>query len=175
MSKSKSKKNSNLFWKILISLVGASMVLITLSNITLYFFGDTATAEVHIRRVGGSNNGPADQRYTWSIDYTFTDSEGIIREGHTSRRGSDTTVQVDHTIYYFKSAPFINALESETNPSIFQLIPIMLGMFLIYAMNHKTKKKNKHRAVKTNDGAWDAPDLTDYDDSIEEIYHENNE
>jgi len=161
----KRKKGTDLFWRIAVSAVGAALILIAAGNLLLFFFGNTAVAAVTTRRVGGSDDGkPAGQRYEWYLDYTFTDNIGVEREGHTTRRGSDTSVQTDTVVYYFTFAPFIHTLESDAKPGFTQPIFIALGVLLIVVMNRK-KKKTKHTAIKK------PLDLTDYDDSAEELFH----
>lgn len=137
---------SRIFWRIAISAVGVALIVIAVSNLLLFFFGETSSVSVSTRRVGGASSGrPAEQRYEWSVDYTFTDRNGTAQSGHTTRRGSDLSVQTDSTAYYFPFAPFINALESEVEPNLAQPLFVVLGIFLLYVMNHKTKVKKRAR------------------------------
>lgn len=157
-------KPADNFWRILISTVGAALIVIAVLNLGLYFFGTAAAVSVATRRVGGSDDGrPANQRYQWFLDYTFTDANGIIQSGHTSRRGGDMSVKTDARVYYFPFAPFINSLESETKPGFAQPLYIALGVLLIAVLNRKNKP-SKRKTIKN------PPELTDYDDSVEERY-----
>lgn len=171
----KKKKSSNLFWRIFISAIGIALILIAIMDFSLFLFGEKTTAIITTRRIAGSNPGkPSDQRYRWYVDYTFTDNEGDEYSGHTQKLGSDTSVKVDNTIYYFPQAPFLNSLESEAKPNWGQLVYIGLGIFLLFVMNGKKKKpKHKHKVIKKADGSLDVPDLEDYDDSVEEVYQED--
>ncbi|MBN2559202.1 MAG: hypothetical protein JXB33_10660 [Clostridia bacterium] len=168
------KKSGGVFWKIVISAVGAALILIAAVSLLLFIFGNKAVADVSIRRIGGADDGrPYEQRYLWSVDYTFMDNEGVLRQGHTQKRGGDMAVDTDDTVRYFEFAPFVNMLESETEPGFGQLIYIGLGLLLILAMNGKKKKrKSPHKAVRRPDGSIDVPALDDYDDSVEEVCHE---
>ncbi|MFZ7104551.1 MAG: hypothetical protein ACOWWO_18105 [Peptococcaceae bacterium] len=170
MSKNQNKKRENsLFWRIAITLVGVALIWIAVSNLALYVFGETAAADVATRRVGGAGDGrPVNQRYEWSIDYTFRDKNGEEHSGHTTRRGSDISVKADSRVYYFPGAPFISTLESEARPNIGQPLFVVLGGFLIAVMNRR-KKKRPAPAART------AQELTDYDDSVEEQFHEQEE
>lgn len=170
----KRKKSSNLFWRIFISAIGVALILIAIMDFSLFLFGEKTTANVTTRRLLGADPGkPSDIRYKWAVDYTFTDDEGKTYDGHTQKLGSDMSVKVEKSVYYFKKAPLINSLESEAKPNWGQLVYIGLGVFLLFAMNGKKKnKKPKHNAVKKPDGSLDVPDLEDYDDSVEEVYQE---
>ena len=163
------KKETSIFWRIVISLVGIALIVIAVSNLLLYFFGEHAAVSITTRRYGGADDGkPADKRYEWYIDYTFTDKEGETHSGHTTRRGSDMSVDVSDTcVYYFTFAPFINALENEAKPGVSQLIFVVLGVFLFYIMN---RKQVKRKPVKIKNPS----ELTDYDDSVEESFHGDN-
>lgn len=160
-------KLSKLFWRIVISAVGAALILIVVSNLALYFFGETASISVTTRRIGGANDQyELNQRYEWSVDYTFMDKNGLQRSGHTTQRGSDLPPRTDSRAYYFSFAPFINALKSEAQPNIGQLLFIVIGIFLLLVMN---RKRNKARSVPI---VQNADDLKDYDDSVEELFHQ---
>lgn len=159
-------KPLKLFWRIVISAVGAALILIAVSNLTLYFFGETALISVTTRRIGGANDQyQPNQRYEWSVDYTFTDKNGVSHNGHTAQRGSDLPPRTDSRAYYFSFAPFINALESEAQPNIGQLLYMVIGIFLLLAMN---RKRNKACPVPI---VQNADDLKDYDDSAEELFY----
>ena len=127
-----------LFWRTLISAVGAALVLLAVVRLSLFFFGDIAAADVNVRRVGGVNDGrPAEDRYEWSLDYTFRDKAGKMHDGTATRRGSDISVDTDDWVYYFSFAPYINALESDAEPNFTQLLLIIVGGFLVYIINRR--------------------------------------
>jgi hypothetical protein len=135
------KGNGNLA-RIFISLIGAAMILLGASRFALFFVGKTAYADVNIRRVGGANEQyAADSRYEWSVDYTFLDENGIVQDGHTTRRGGDMGVTVENTVYYWPAAPFINGLEKEVEPNLGQLVLILLGGFLVLVMNRRQSRR----------------------------------
>ena len=161
------RKPLKLFWRIVISAVGISLILIAVSNFTLYFFGETTMVSVTTRRVGGANDQyEPNQRYEWSVDYTFTDKNSAKFSGHTTRRGGDLPPKTDSRAYYFPFAPFINALESEVQPNFGQLLFIVIGIFLLLVMNRKGNKTRSSSIVRNTD------DLKDYDDSVEELFHQ---
>jgi len=165
---------SKIFWRITLSVLGIALILMAVCNISLFFFGKSTTAEVTTRRYGGAdNNWPVSQRYEWSVDYTFSDKEGVIHSGHTNRRGNDMSVKVENTAYYFSFAPFINSLESEAEPNIGQPLLVGMGMLLLFVMNKKKKTSGRFKVVTTPNDEVDVPKLNDYDDSVEEVFHEN--
>ena len=162
--KIKSNKHAKLFWRIIITAVGAALILIAVSKLALYFFGTAAPATVSTRRVGGANDGlPPNRRYEWSVHYTFRDKNGLEHSGYTTIRGGDIPPKTDRRVYYFPAAPFVSALASEAKPG--QAVIAALGVLLIFVMNGK-KKRRPAPAVRT------AQELTDYDDSVEEQFHE---
>jgi len=166
--KKQESKAARIFWRIAISAVGAAMILMAAGSLLLYFFGESASAQVSTTRTGGADDSQSsDRRYTWSVDYTFRDREGETRSGHTTRRGGDTGVKVENTVYYFPAAPFINALESEAEPNLGQPVMTILGVFLLVVMNRKKKKP------KTGRKPVEPIDPNDYDDRAEELYQKN--
>lgn len=173
--KEKQSKASKMFWRIAVSAVGIALILMALGNLSLFFFGESTTAKVTTRRYGGADdNRPVSQRYEWSVDYTFNDKDGKNHSGHTTRRGNDMAVKVENRVYYFPFAPFINSFESEAEPNIGQPLLIGIGIFLLFVMNKKKKKGvTKFTVVKKSNGEMDVPELDDYNDSVEQIFHEN--
>ena len=142
---------SKILWRIVISAVGIALILIAVFNLLLFFFGDTAVANISIRRVGRVDSGrPVSQRYEWSLDYTFKDTNGATRSGHTTRRGNDLSVKTDSKVYYFPFAPFINALESDAEPNLIQPLFIVTGIFLLFIMNRKRKTARRKSAKEKN-------------------------
>ena len=161
------KKQESLFWRILISAVGAALIFMSVSNLLLFFLGETATAAVETRRYGGERfNAPNDKRYSWYVDYTFRAEDGVLYEGHLSKLGSATSVKVDNTIYYFPFAPFINTTAETAAPNFGQLVLFGAGVVLIAAVNQR-RRPRRTKAVAPR-----ARTLTDYDDSVESTFYE---
>lgn len=169
MSSVKKNKTSQLFWRIAISAVGLCLIAIALGSLLVFFIGDSAPVSVKTRRIGGSKDGMSpENRYEWSLDYSFTDKKGKVINGTTTRRGSDMSVRTDSRVYYLSFAPYISFLESDAQPNISQPLFIVLGVFLIYVMNHRRKKKRRSSVTVRGPS-----DINDYDDSIEEQFHED--
>jgi len=169
MGKSRGR-NRSIFWRISLTLIGAALAIMAIGSLLLFFIGDTATADVHTRRTGGSNYSSGnDTAYSWSIDYTFAAKNGKTYEGHLTRRGSPTSVRVSHTVYYLPVAPFINTLEDMAEPNPGQLVMLAAGVFLIVAMNVRSKKRQKNTAGSRSSMKSPA-DLSDYDDSVEQDF-----
>lgn len=161
------KTQESLFWRILISAVGAALIFMSVSNLLLFFLGETATAAVETRRYGGERfNAPNDKRYSWYVDYTFRAEDGVLYEGHLSKLGSATSVKVDNTIYYFPFAPFINTTAETAAPNFGQLVLFGAGVVLIAAVNQR-RRPRRTKAVAPR-----ARTLTDYDDSVESTFYE---
>lgn len=168
----KKKKASSAFWRAVISAIGIALILLAVSNISLFFFGESATAEMNSRRLGGADEShPAGQRYEWSVDYEFKAIDGQVYSGHTSRRGNDTVVYAESTVYYFSFAPFVNSLQNEVEPNPGQPLLIAIGVLLLYVMNRKDKKPSGNYEYHKQTEKESV--LEDYDDSIEEKFHES--
>ena len=149
----KGKRKSDVIWRIIVSAVGIALIAMAIANISLFIFGAQTDASVSVRRFGGADNGkPADIRYRWSVDYTFADEYGDIHEGHTTKSGSEMSVNTDDTVYYLKTAPYINGLESEVKPSIGLIIYAGLGIFLIVVMNPKLEVKRSRKPAVNKKG-----------------------
>ncbi|OQB13028.1 MAG: hypothetical protein BWY15_01992 [Firmicutes bacterium ADurb.Bin193] len=166
--KKNSGKAKDIFWRIVITTVGVMLIVLALSRTALFFFGETAPATFSARRVGGADHDrTSSQRYEWSISYTFTDKYGRQQSGVSTRRGSDLSVKTGERVAYFSAAPFISAIADETEPDGGKLLLLGLGLLLIWAMNNKKKNRNQADLVGCR------VNLTDCDDSADEIYNDN--
>jgi hypothetical protein len=170
---SRRSESNSPFWRLLLSLVGLSLVLLGIGHFLLFFVGSTAVADIETRRFGGSTDQyPASARYEWAVDYRFVAADGRTYEGHTRRRGHDLGVTVERKVYYLPQAPVFNALEREVWPNLGQLVLVGLGLFLIVVINTPGKRPPpRQRAIRRADGSPDGPGLQDYDDSVEEVFH----
>lgn len=165
----KQKKQTSLFWRIVITAVGVILILLAVLRLLLFFFGTSAVADVNVRRQGGANGGAPGQRYEWAVSYTFTDHNGTERSGYAVYRGSDYSVNVGSRVYYFSFAPFLHALENDAEPGLSQPIIAALGILLMLAMNKRKKTSKKKSTPVRKPPASRVPD--DYDDSVEERFH----
>jgi hypothetical protein len=137
---SKSGKQK-IIWRIFISTVGAALILIALINFALYFIGNEAFADISTRRYGGERQGAVnDKRYSWYVDYTFLADNGQQYEGHLTKLGSATSVEVERNIYYFSFAPFINTTQDTAEPNFGQLLMAAVGVFCLVIINRKSRK-----------------------------------
>jgi hypothetical protein len=136
------RKPPKLIWRIIISAVGAALIYIAVFNLALYFFGDTASISVTTRRIGGANDQyELNQRYEWSVDYTFMDKNGVLqRSGHTTQRGGDLPPRTDSRAYYFSFCSLYQCSgKRNAKPNVGQLLYIVIGIFLLWVMNRKTE------------------------------------
>ncbi|MCL6559996.1 MAG: hypothetical protein K6U74_14645 [Firmicutes bacterium] len=128
--------------RLLISLLGLALMLWGISTVTLWFAGESATAVItSIHREGGERSDGKPGRYTYSIGYTFTLSDGRRVDGSAKKIGGAVYVKADGTstapVRYLKVAPFINTLEENTRPSFGQPALVVAGILLIIVMNRK--------------------------------------
>lgn len=131
-----------LFPRILITLLGAALILWATGSLALGFFGDRTTAVVtHIRREGGERTDAVPGRYTYNISYIFTLPNGKKMDGFTKKVGDAVYLKADGTgriaVRYFKALPYLNAPEETTPFSPKPLISAAAGIFLIVQMNRR--------------------------------------
>ncbi|MEA5025608.1 MAG: hypothetical protein VB109_22540 [Desulfitobacterium hafniense] len=128
--------------RILLTLLGAALILWAAGSLSLALFGERATAAVtHIRREGGERTDGKPGRYTYNISYTFTLPNGEIIDGSTKQIGDAVYLKADGTgriaVWYFKTMPYINAPEESSSLPLKQAILTAAGIFLIIQMNRK--------------------------------------
>ena len=156
--------------RILLTIVGIILILFTLSDLSLFLFGKLTSADVSVRRFGGSDEPLGDNlRYQWSVDWEFW-VDGKEYQGHATQIGDPNGVDVSNEIRYFTFAPWINNLKSSTDPNPLHIIPLALGIFVILAMNKKPAKPSMSYKGKSEKQVLDS--MSDYDDSVEEYYHD---
>ena len=137
----KKSRTANIFWRIVITTTGFALIIIAICNLTLGIFGETTTGSVSTRRMGGRIDGsPVNISYKWSIDYSYS-VDGKLYSGSNTYRGSDMSVDYDTMVYYFTFAPWISSLDASPVPNLGTAVYIGLGIFLIYVMNSKPKKR----------------------------------
>lgn len=142
----------------------------TISDLSLFLFGKLTSAEVSVRRFGGSEESLGDNlRYQWSVDWEFW-VDGEEYQGHATQIGDPNGVHVSDEVRYFPFAPWINNLKSSTDPNPLHIIPLVLGAYVIYAMNKKPSKPPVSYKGKSEQQVLDS--MTDYDDSVEEYCHD---
>ena len=84
--------------RILISLLGAALILWGVTNMALGAVGEETTAVVtHTRREGGEHTDGRPGRYTYNISYTFTLPNGNEINGITKKIGDGVYVKADGT------------------------------------------------------------------------------
>lgn len=128
--------------RILITLIGIALIATGLSEIILGFGGESAEAVVtDIRREGGERTDAIPGRYTYTIGYTFSLSDGRAANGVAKKIGGAVYLKADGKstvpVRYFSVLPQINALERDTGLGAGQLIMIFAGGFLVFFMNTK--------------------------------------
>lgn len=143
-----------LFPRILITLLGGSLILLGVSRIALGVIGESETAVItHIRREGGERTDGKPGRYTYNISYTFTLPDGREIDGFTKQIGDGIYQKADGTasikIRYFPAFPYINALERDVGMGAAQFVLIAAGgvLALLMARPTKTDREKINRAT----------------------------
>ena len=132
--------------RILLTLLGAALILMAVSEVVLGFAGESAPGVVtHIRREGGERQEAVANRYIYNISYTFTPPGGEKIEGSAKKVGDAVFVKADGgsttTVRYLPFCPQINTLEGRARLGLEQIILLLLGAFLIYFINKKQKPR----------------------------------
>ena len=135
MSQSEKTSLTTPVWlRIVCTVVGAVMIILSLWRFGLYLIGEKATAEL------------TDESFSWrrgvcthNIRYEFTVGDEVFSGATRVQNESSSIADVSPTVYYFSFAPNVNALEYDALPSFAQLIFIAVGGALIVLVNKKSK------------------------------------
>ena len=167
MAKSK-KSGTGIVGRILITLLGAVLILWAINDIGLVMWGEKApVADVNTSRTGGSDsNQPPEKQYRWSVSWTFY-VDGKEYTGSATVRGSAIGVKHGRTVYYYPFAPKINSLYAKDGIGLGTVLLVALGLFLIIIVNKKPKENNRFKG-KTEKQV--ESEMKTYDDSVEEFY-----
>lgn len=126
--------------RVFVTLLGVAMVLWAISSIMLGVIGAQATAQItSVRRQGGERTDGRPGRYTYEIGYTFRLPSGKTIHGSTTRIADAIYVKVEdpfplRQVRYLKQVPWVNALEEDTRPGLGQVVLLVAGGLLFYAM-----------------------------------------
>lgn len=133
-----------------LTFVGLILILLALVTSLIIVFGTETSAHVSVRRFGGAIDGaPANARYEWSLDYSFTASDGKSYNGTATRRGSDTSVKFTPRVKYLSSLPRFNVLVDTSPYGIGQVLYLIMGWLLIYLPRApKTGRKKEENRQK---------------------------
>lgn len=150
----KTKKKAGLFWRIVVSAVGALLILWRLNALSLGLFGTPGTAEItSVRRVMGERNEVIRNRYTYAIGYRFTASNGKTYSCSTTQIGGSAYLSAGGgtiNIKYYGAAPFISVPDSDTGISLWDPLVFGIGVFLIYAINKSPGARKRGKNKRTN-------------------------
>lgn len=139
------KKNAYEFiMRIMMTLLGAALILWGVSNAALGFIGEEAAALItDIRREGGERTDGRSGRYIYNISYTFSMPDGRCVNGFSKKIGDSVYIKATGKsmtkVRYFSFFPYINALEKEAGLKLGQMIFIAVGGFLIVVINKKNR------------------------------------
>jgi hypothetical protein len=126
--------------RILVTLLGISLIFMGMSQAILGITGKSASAVVTaVRREGGERTDGKPGRYTYNISYTFTLPDGKKVNGFTKHIGDSVYLKADGTstvrIRYYPAFPYINAMERDAGLGVGQVVLMIAGGVLIFLMN----------------------------------------
>ncbi len=132
--------------RVLLSLLGVALILLGGSQIALGYLGESATAVLtSVRREGGERDESVAGRYTYSIGYTFSTTDGKRIDGHSRKIGGAVFLRADGIstvrVRYFRAFPYYSVMESDAGLGLGQLALIVVGGVLIYLMNGREKRR----------------------------------
>jgi len=135
----------HLFARILLSLLGAALLLWGATHLLLAFCGAPVSATItSIRRVGGERDEATPGRYTYSIGYTFLLPNGQTVDGSTTQIGDAIFLKATGagivTVRYLTLLPAVNALEEDTI-SAGPVILMLTGGVLIFFTNRQQNNR----------------------------------
>lgn len=127
--------------RVLITLVGISLLTWGLCTVVLGLVGEETTAVItHVRREGGERDDGRSGRYTHILSYTFHMPDGRSIDGFAREISNGAYLKHPNTVTkvrYLKAFPALNALASETKPNFGQTVLIALGCWLIWVANKR--------------------------------------
>lgn len=127
--------------RILISIIGALLILYGISTVLLGITGQDCTAVItDVRREGGELPLEKSGKYMYNMSYTFELPNGEVFYGYAKKVSDGAYIKKPNTVAtvkYFKSFPHFNALEEDTKFSVGKLILIASGLSLIIIVNRK--------------------------------------
>lgn len=138
------------FWRFIISLIGISMLMMPVFYLSLGLFGTTHIGTMtSYRRILGERGEVIPNRYTYSLGYQFYVND-VKYEGSSTVINSPLFIKPDGNslieVRYIESAPYLNALASDTKFDIGKFAISGMGIFLIKIMNpHEKRKKPRNQ------------------------------
>ncbi len=139
------------FWRVLISLIGLSLIINPMFFTALGMIGQTTNGTItSYRRILGERPEAIPNQYTYRLGYQFF-INGIEYSGSTTVIGSPLFMKPDGIsvilIKYLEKAPYLSGLERDTHLDLGKFTVGGAGLLLIYVMN--PIKKNKKRKRKS--------------------------
>lgn len=122
-------------FKIFLIIIGIGLLLYGMMMPLLSVIGDrTLGAITVVRREGGERDEAIPNRYSYSVGYEFLLDNGTVISGNTKAIGNAYNAGISKgqaSIRYLKIFPHLNALESDTDPSIVHVILLAVGVSII--------------------------------------------
>jgi len=133
-------------------LLGTLLVGYAVMGPALQLFGTSAMGTVtDIRRQGGDRGEPIRNRYNFGVGFHFFLQDGTRVDGATTVVGSSYSAGIAKgpaRVLYLSFLPVINSLEKQTHFTIYSIILLIAGCFLIRVgikdpLNTKQRRKKK--------------------------------
>ncbi|MEA4816417.1 MAG: hypothetical protein VB120_06135 [Lachnospiraceae bacterium] len=134
--------------RILISLLGISLILWGAGEISLAIAGEKTSAVItNIRREGGERSDGKPGRYTYNISYTFSLPGGKNINGLAKKIGNSVYLKADGTstanIKYLPAFPYLNSMKNNLELLGGSVIFIISGTALIFLVNRKQATRQR--------------------------------
>lgn len=127
--------------RILISIIGALLILYGISTVLLGITGEKSMAVItDVRREGGELPLAKSGKYMYNISYEFELPNGDVFYGYSKKVSDGAYIKKPNTVAYvkyFESFPHFNTLEEDTKFNSGKLILVAFGLLLIIIVNRK--------------------------------------
>lgn len=125
--------------RILISIIGALLIIYGISMLLLGITGEKSMAVItDVRREGGELPYARSGKYMYNMSYTFELPNGEVFYGYTKKISDGVYIKKPNTVVnvkYLEIFPHFNALEEDTRFDAGKLILVAFGLSLIIIVN----------------------------------------
>jgi hypothetical protein len=133
----KATKNTPLFPRIIVFVVGLLLTLYGTVIPLLPLIGARASGEITvIRRELGDRQAPVANSYSYSVGFEFTLPDGRVIPGNTKTIGTAMSAGISKgasAVFYLPALPYINALERDVRFGLGKVAILAAGLFLCFA------------------------------------------
>lgn len=166
--------------RIVLGLIGLSLLLWCINTIGLYLFGEATTAyDINISHLGTRRDTAVETEFRFNVSYHYM-VDGKEYDGlDTGLRGPRLGPDIDGTVHYYPFSPNISSLSAEDALTVGMVIAMLFDIGLIAVAVVPRKKKKISDAIDIAEVleennpvtmAWLMEHSEGHDDSVEEYF-----